>query len=97
MTSGTIFHATKLPLSIWFQALFFLTQTKTNISTLELMRRIGVSYRTAWRLKHKLMQVMHEREGTTVLADRVEIDDAYLGVNALEAKSGGDQKTRSPL
>ena len=97
LTSGTIFHATKLPLSIWFQALFFLTQTKTNISTLELMRRIGVSYRTAWRLKHKLMQVMHEREGTTVLADRVEIDDAYLGVNALEAKSGGDQKTRSPL
>lgn len=97
LTSGTIFHATKLPLSIWFQALFFLTQTKTNISTLELMRRIGVSYRTAWRLKHKLMQVMHEREGTTVLADRVEIDDAYLGGERTGGKVGRGSENKIPF
>ncbi len=62
LTGGSIFHSTKLPLTLWFQAMFFLSQNKTNISTLELMRLIGVSYRTAWRMKHKLMQVMCERE-----------------------------------
>lgn len=64
LTSGTIFHATKLPLRKWFQAMYFLTQSKNNLSSLELMRLMGVSYRTAWRIKHKLLQVMTEREET---------------------------------
>jgi transposase-like protein len=97
LTGGTIFHSTKLPLTIWFQALFFLTQTKTSISTLELMRHVGVSYRTAWRLKHKLMQVMHEREGTTALADRVEIDDAYLGGELTGGKVGRGSENKVPF
>ncbi|OLG36936.1 transposase, partial [Xanthomonas oryzae pv. oryzae] len=33
-------------------------QSKTNLSALELMRHLGVSYPTAWRMKHKLMQAM---------------------------------------
>lgn len=57
LTEGTIFHSSKLPLTLWFQAMFFLTQNKNNVSILELKRLIGISYRTAWRLKHKLMQV----------------------------------------
>jgi ribosomal protein L37AE/L43A len=78
LTEGTIFHSTKLPLTIWFQAMYLLTQNKNNISTLELRRLIGVSYPAAWRIKHKLMQVMCERESETKLSGRVEIDDAYL-------------------
>ena len=97
LTSGTIFHSTKLPLTIWLQALFFLTQTKTGMSTLELMRRIGVSQRTAWRLKHKLMQVMHERESTTRLAERVEIDDAYLGGEYSGGKTGRGSENKTPF
>ena len=97
LTAGTIFHSTKLPLSRWFQALYFLTQTKTSISTLDLMRLIGVCYRTAWRVKHKLMQVMHEREGTTQLADRVEIDDAYLGGELTGGKAGRGSENKVPF
>lgn len=97
LTGGTIFHSTKLPLTIWFQALFFLTQTKTSMSTLELMRRIGVCYRTAWRLKHKLMQVMHERDSTTQLANRVEIDDAYLGGERTGGKVGRGSENKVPF
>ena len=62
LTSGTIFEHTKLPLTKWFQAIFFLTQSKNSVSALELTRLLGVAYRTAWRLKHKLPQVMLERE-----------------------------------
>jgi transposase-like protein len=60
LTTGTIFHASKLPLTIWFQAMYFLTQTKNNVAALELKRLLGVSYPTAWRIKHKLMQIMAE-------------------------------------
>ncbi|WP_460593488.1 transposase, partial [Geomonas sp. Red276] len=38
LTQDTIFHSTKLPLTKWFQAMFFLTQNKNNVSCLELKR-----------------------------------------------------------
>jgi hypothetical protein len=56
-----------------------LTQSKTNMAALELKRHLGVSYPTAWKLKHKLMQVMADRDKGLVLKGRIEIDDAYLG------------------
>ena len=78
-TCGTIFQATKLPLTAWFLAMHLLTQAKNNVSALELKRHLGVRYKTAWLMKHKLMQVMLLREAPRQLDGRVEIDDAYLG------------------
>lgn len=92
LTSGTIFHSTKLPLTVWFLAMYFLTQTKNNIAALELKRLLGVSYPAAWRIKHKLMQVMSEREADRKLDGRVEVDDAYLGGE----HRGGRNAARSP-
>ena len=62
LTAGTVFADTKLPLTRWFLALYLLVQTKTNLAALELMRHLGVNYKAAWRIKHKLMQAMTERE-----------------------------------
>ena len=85
---GTIFQATKLPLMTWFLAMHLLTQAKNNVSALELKRHLGVRYKTAWLLKHKLMQVMSIREESRQLDGRVEIDDAYLGGEAPGGKRG---------
>jgi Zn ribbon nucleic-acid-binding protein len=71
MTSRSISHSTKLPLTTWFQAIYFLSQTKNNVSALELTQLLGVCYRTAWRIQHKIMQVMCEREQMTILSGRV--------------------------
>jgi len=79
LTSGTIFADTKLPLTKWFLAIFLLTQRKSSISALQLKRDIGVSYNTAWKIKHKLMQVMLERQRGEKLSGRIEMDDAYIG------------------
>lgn len=79
VTAGTIFQATKLPLTRWFLAMHLMTQAKNNVSALELKRHLGVRYKTAWLMKHKLLQVMAEREDRRVLDGRIEIDDAYLG------------------
>lgn len=79
LTAGTLFESTRLPLRLWFLGIYHLTQPKNNVSALELKRLLGVSYKAAWRLKHKLMQVMDEREADRVLGERVELDDAYLG------------------
>ena len=79
VTSGTIFQATKLPLTHWFLAMHLLTQAKNSVSALALKRHLGVRYKCAWLMKHKLLQVMAEREESRQLDGRVEIDDAYLG------------------
>lgn len=79
VTSGTIFQASKLPLSRWFLAMHLLTQAKNNVLALELKRHLGVCYKTAWLVKHKLLEVMVAREERRVLDGRIEIDDAYLG------------------
>jgi transposase-like protein len=79
LSAGTIFHGTKLPLKQWFLAIYLLTQRKKSTSALQLSREIGVNYNTAWKIKHKLMQVMMEREQGKRLSGRIEMDDAYLG------------------
>ncbi len=47
--------STKLPLRTWFLAMFLISQNKTGLSSLELKRHLGTTYRTAWLIHHKLM------------------------------------------
>lgn len=96
VTAGTIFDSSKLPLTTWFLAMHLLTQSKNNVSALELKRHLGVSYPTAWLVKHKLMQVMAEREDRRVLRGRVEIDDAYLG-GEHPGKAGRGSENKVPF
>ena len=88
VTSGTVMADTKLPLTHWFRAMHLMTSTKQGISAIELGRRLGVSYPTAWYLHKRLRHAMTERGARHVLgaapADgcarpTVEADDVYLG------------------
>jgi len=79
LTAGTIFHATKLPLTSWFLAMWLIATAKNGISSVELGRRLGIKQTNAWSLKQKIMAVMAGREDTKRLDGRVEMDDAYLG------------------
>lgn len=88
LLSGTLFEATKLPLRTWLLAIHLLTSTKTNLAALELKRHLGVAYGTAWRLKHKVMKAMTDREESRQLSGFVQIDDAYLGGERNGGKRG---------
>ena len=79
LTAGTIFHATKLPLTLWFLAIHLVVTAKNGISSIELGRRLGIKQSNAWAMKQKIMQVMLTREAAKPLQGRVELDDAYLG------------------
>ena len=96
-TAGTIFHATKLPLTLWFAAIHLIVTAKNGISSVELGRRLGVKQPTAWAVKHKIMAVMARREGETRLAGRVEMDDAYLGGVRSGGKRGRGAAGKTPF
>ena len=95
--AGTIFAATKVPLTIWFRAMYHLTQSKGGISNIELGRRLGVTQTTSWKIKHKLMQVMMERDATKRLTGRIEIDDADLGGERNGGKRGRGSPGKTPF
>src|SRR5664279_686544 len=95
--AGTIFASTHVPLGIWFRAMYQLTQSKQGISSIELGRRLGVTQTTAWKIKHKLAQVMMERDATKRLSGRVELDDAYLGGERTGGKRGRGAPGKTPF
>jgi len=95
--AGTILEATKLPLTRWFMALQLITQAKNNVSALELMRQLGVSYPSAWLMKHKIMEAMRVREDSRQLSGRVELDDAYLGGERSGGKTGRGSENKVPF
>ncbi|MBL0382434.1 MAG: hypothetical protein JKP90_23065 [Desulfofustis sp. PB-SRB1] len=77
--------ASKLPLTIWFLAIFLITQSKNGISSLALSRSTGISPTAALRMKHKLQQAMKNHDDSLALSRVVQIDDAYWGGTAMMA------------
>jgi transposase-like protein len=96
VTAGTIYHATKLPLTTWFLAIYLMTQSKSGISQLELARQLGVSANTGAMVYHKLAQVMMERDTKKPLSGNVEIDDAYWG-GRKKGKRGRGSENKTPF
>ena len=97
MTADTLFEATKLPLTVWFQGIYFMTQDKKGASAMTLHRQLGISYNAAWRLRHKLMQVMMERDREHVLGGFIQLDDAYLGGERSGGKRGHGAPGKTPF
>jgi transposase-like protein/ribosomal protein L40E len=79
VTAGTIFHDTRKPLRLWFQAMWYVTSQKNGTSAMGLQRVLGLgSYLTAWTWLHKLRRAM-VRPGRDRLSGRVEVDEIYVG------------------
>ena len=97
LTAGTILANTKLPLRTWFLAMYLMTQTMNGISALELSRQLSVSYNTACKVKHKLRQVIKERDDTRPLGGWVQLDDAYWGGQRRGGKRGMGAPGKTPF
>ena len=80
VTVGTIMHDSHLPLRKWFIAIYLMCESKKGISALQLKRTIGVAYRTAWYLCHRIRTAMgnDQLEGPTLLGI-VEVDETLVG------------------
>ena len=80
VTSGTIFNNTNLPLWKWFVTIYLICESKKSISANQIKRTIGVTYKTAWHLCHRIRSAM---KGTVVggptLFGVVEVDETLIG------------------
>jgi hypothetical protein len=97
LIAGTVFEGTKLGLTVWFLAMYLISQAKTGLSALALKRDLGGSDPSAWLMHHKLMQAMLEREASYVLCGSVQVDDAYLGVELNGGTAGRGSENKVPF
>src|SRR5437660_11556477 len=79
LTSGTVLHRTKTPLTYWFWAAYLMTTDKRGVSALLLQRQLGLPrYETAWMMLHKLRRAM-VNAAREPLHGEIEIDDTWIG------------------
>lgn len=77
--AGTIFQDSRLPLTLWFRAIWYVTSQKNGASAKNVQRLLGLgSYQTAWAWLHKLRRAM-VRPGRDRLAGTVQVDETYIG------------------
>jgi transposase-like protein len=77
VTVGTIFESSHIPLHKWIMAIHFMTASKKGISAHQLHRMLGVTYKAAWFMGHRLRHAM--QGGKLQLRGQVEVDETYIG------------------
>lgn len=85
-TSGTIFHDSHLPLWKWLTTAYLMIESKKGISANQIRRTIGVSYKTAWYLCHRIRAAMKEARPEP-LRGTVEADETLVGGKRPRKKS----------
>ena len=76
---GTIFEGSRTPLRKWFYAIYLFSTTKHGVAAKELERILGVTYKTAWRMAHRIRELMAQTEEEGLLEGVVEVDETYIG------------------
>jgi len=76
--AGSVFHDTKLPLRKWFVATYLMCESKKGMSANQLKRTLGVSYKTAWYLCHRIRAAMGS-VAVSQLNGIIETDETFVG------------------
>jgi transposase-like protein len=78
VTSGTVFNDSHLPLAKWFLTTHLLCEAKKGMSACQIQRTVGMSYKTAWYLCHRIRHAMTQTD-KPMLDGKVELDVTYVG------------------
>lgn len=81
VTVGTVMERSKIPLHQWVYATHLLTSSKKGISAHQLHRMLGITYKSAWFLAHRIREAMRPAEFTPMggSGQTVEIDETIIG------------------
>ena len=81
VTVGTVFEGSKVPLNKWLMAAYLMCSSKKGISSKQLERSLGVSYKTAWFMSHRIREAMRDDSGSLLGGGgkTVEVDETYIG------------------
>jgi transposase-like protein len=92
VTVGTVFERSKIKLNAWVHAVDLYTASKKGFSAHQLHRTLGVTYKTAWFMAHRIREAMRDPDPTPMGGSGkvVESDETYIG--KLEGAPTGRRK-----
>lgn len=82
VTVGTLFERSKVPLNKWLLAVHLMASSKKGVSAHQLHRQLGVTYKTAWFMAHRIREAMRPGADFGPLGGEgktVEADETYVG------------------
>ncbi len=91
---GTVFESSHVKLNLWFQAVYLMASSKKGISAHQLHRTLGVTYKTAWFMAHRIREAMRDGNLGPLGGEGmvVEADETYFGYKAERSLTRSDGK-----
>lgn len=88
VTVGTVFERSKVPLTKWWMAAHMINSGKNGVSAHEIHRALGVTYKTAWFMMHRLREAMTDLAPTPMggSGKSIQADETYIGNSSKRAK-----------
>lgn len=79
VTVGTIFEDSHIPLHKWLMAIHLLVASKKGMSSHQMHRMLGVTYKSAWFMTHRIREAMKQEPLRSKLQGTVEVDETFVG------------------
>ncbi|MEQ1930539.1 MAG: IS1595 family transposase [Parvularculaceae bacterium] len=95
VTVGTVFERSKIPLNQWLLATYLLASSKKGMSAHQLHRMLGVTYKTAWFMEHRIREAMREGTDGYKASPKGGLGGKNKVVEADETFVGGKAKNRA--
>ena len=89
VTVGTVFERSKLPLCKWWLAMHLMAASKKGMSSHQLSRMLGISYKSTWFMMHRIREAMHDTTAGAMGGEggQVQADETYYGNTSKRSKS----------
>jgi transposase-like protein len=98
VTVGTTFADSHIPLRTWLIAIHLLCSSKKGMSAHQLHRMLGITYKSAWFMAHRIRYAMKQEPLTSKLTGTIEVDETYIGSKLKTIPyTGTGQKTKDRL
>jgi len=95
VTVGTIFEDSHVPISKWLLAIHLLSASKKGMSAHQLHRMLGVTYRSAWFMAHRLRHAM--KQEPMQLTGTVEVDETFIGPRRRRVAVNANWQPKTPV
>jgi transposase-like protein len=89
VTTGTVFEDSHIPLSKWLHALYLLCASKKGMSAHQFHRMLGITYKSAWFMAHRLRYAMMEGPLAELMTGVIEADETYVGARRKRGSKRG--------